>query len=353
MSEGTTETIVEAPADPKPTTTEAPIVEASTEMVGDANDEYKAAMKAAGVKMIDDDGSDDAPDLDKMAREAEGKKDDGKADGKADAKALAKDAEGTTAEEIPEFKMTLKVNGEETEYKDRGEIQKLAQMGLASDKKFYEATQLRDKAEGFLNQLKNDPISVLQNPSLGINFRELAENFLYEEIQFDAKSPEEQQAFKDSRELAALKRRDAAATKANEEANTQKATQYYLKDMTAKINTALSTVGLSDDQWAVSRMANYMRQALHKGIDVDPSKVAELVKGDLIKNQQNYLNKMDPEQLIKTIGAENVDRLRKFNVDKYQTEGQKPQIFDNLPTKEEATPTYSSMEEMREKMLGG
>src|SRR5439155_16062490 len=74
-------------------------------------------------------------------------------------------------------KLKLKVDGREEELPEE-EVVKWAQMGRAAQKRFQEASEKRKQAEDFIRMLKEDPISVLSNPAIGVDFRKLAEEYL-------------------------------------------------------------------------------------------------------------------------------------------------------------------------------
>ena len=65
------------------------------------------------------------------------------------------------------------------------ELKAAYQTRRASDENFRKSSAIEKQAEALLDRLKTDPISILENPELGINFRELAEDYLYNKIQYE------------------------------------------------------------------------------------------------------------------------------------------------------------------------
>ena len=81
--------------------------------------------------------------------------------------------------------------GDQTENLTLEELKTAYQTRRASDEKFRKSSMIEKQAEALLDRLKTDPVSILENPELGINFRELAEDYLYNKIQYEQMSDEE------------------------------------------------------------------------------------------------------------------------------------------------------------------
>ena len=93
--------------------------------------------------------------------------------------AQAVDAQAVTPAEIR--KMKLKVDGVESEYGE-DEVIRYAQQGKAANKRFEEAATMRREAEQMVNLIKRDPRAVLEDPRIGLNFRQIAEEYLADQL---------------------------------------------------------------------------------------------------------------------------------------------------------------------------
>jgi hypothetical protein len=255
-------------------------------------------------------------------------------------------------EKQPESKIwKLKVNGEEIDFDASNEarVKQEVQKGLGADAKFQEASQMRRQAESFMNALKNNPESVLTHPSLGINFRELAENFLYKQIQQEQMTPEERERATERSELERFRKEEAERKQQVEEQEKAQMRQRYQEEWTNKFQDALATGGVPKTDWTISRMAQYMKQAITKGHQhVQPQDVVEYVKQDWINAQREMFSSLEGDKLMEIVGKETADKIRKANLAQYQKTKQPSKPLTSKPKKAEDRQTFSSLEQMRE-----
>jgi len=306
----------------------APVVEAPTTKSEPNDDsEYQAALaKARGIEP----------------------------DAKPKAEAKPEEKPSDSSEEIdkesnPNDSFKLKVNGEEVEIKSRDEMVRLAQLGMASNKKFEEASKLRKDAEGFITRLKSDPLSILQHPSLGINFDEIAEQHVWNKLQAEQMTPQEREFRANQQELEQYRAQEAKLKQENDARASEEMAEKYRQDWSVKFKSAIEQGGLPSTDWTVSRMAGYMREALQRGMDIEPADVVHLVKQDFIKAQQQFYSSMDPDAMIQVLGADTVDKIRKHQVSQYKQAQSQPVKTAAQPTQNQGR-TYSSVDEMREAM---
>lgn len=361
-----------APAVPTPTddqatpsqevisTTESAPAEGSSE---DA--EYRAAMKEAGVKMMDDRGE-SAPDLEKMKEESDEEEeenldfDEEKEESLPAPEKKEEQKQEDTNQDSAENagKITIKVNGEDQTITDMAEIQRLAQHGVGANNKMQEAARVRKQAEQFINDLKADPFRVLQNRSLGIDVREAAEKYLFHQLERDSLTPEQReiadQREADRQDLERLRYEERNRNEAHTQEQQQQNQNQHKEAYRAQIGNTLSEAGLPNTDWTVSRMAGYMRQAMAKGIEAGPRDLVKYVQQDWAKMQQDHFGKVeDTDKLIEMLGADTMERIRKHQVSKYKTTKSQPaQVATQANTQNQDMPQFSSMEEMRDHMLG-
>lgn len=248
----------------------------------------------------------------------------------------------------------LKVDGKEVEVdpSDTAQLQRLAQMGLASQKKFQEAAQARQQAENFVKMLRENPLEVLKHPSLGLNFREIAEEYLYQQLQEEAIPPEERQARQEREELERYRwqEQELKAQKEREQAESLK--EKYRQDYQQQFIDALEGSGLPKSDWTITRMATYMRQAIANGLtNVTPKDVAGLVKQDWITAQREMYGSLDGEKLIEALGADVAEKISKHRVSKLQqrTQASSPGKVGSS-NKESEKKSYKSIYEMLDQL---
>lgn len=268
-------------------------------------------------------------------------------------------SEESTDEKVPEEKPAeakvwrLKVDGKEVEIDptDKAHLQRLAQMGLASQKKFQEAAQARQKAENFVKMLRENPLEVLKHPSLGLNFRELAENYLYEQLQEEAIPPEERQAKAEREELERYRRAEQERQQQEQTAQQEELKERYRQDYQAKFIEALNNSGLPRSDWTITRMATYMRQAIQSGMtNVTPQDVAHLVKQDWVTAQREMYGSLDADKLIEVLGQDVVDKIGKHRAEKFkaQSQGTRPGKVGQSSSKTSSKRSYTSIYDMVE-----
>jgi len=360
---------VDTGGDTGETTTEPNIDLGSDGDSGGADAEYRAAMKAAGVKLMDDPDNEDIPDVDKMEADEREKSSLDKTTtevSKEKAETEPDEPKAITSEETetltPEqetdlkdaFEMTLKVGDDEKTYTSMEEIQKLAQHGLGANSKMQEAAQMRKEAENFIQSLKDDPFKALGNESLGLNVRDLAEQYLYNQLEMDAMTPEQRQQKTDNEELARRRTHEADTKEARETQTKQDEQSKYRTEFTTKIKESLDGSGIPVTDWTIARMAGYMRQAVSKGLDSSPANLIQFVRQDWIKSNRDFFGQIgDTEELISVLGDDTMTRIRKHQVAKYKAGTQKPaNVVQNAEPRAAQKKAYSSVEEMREDMLG-
>jgi hypothetical protein len=246
----------------------------------------------------------------------------------------------------------LKVDGQEVEFDatDEAAVQRVVQKGLASDRKFQEAAKVRQQAENFVKMLKENPLEVLKHPSLGLNFRELAENFLYEQIQAESISPEERQVSSEREELERYRRQEQETKQQQQTKQQEELKDRYRQDYQTKFIEALDVAGLPKSDWSVTRMATYMREAISKGLtNVTPKDVAHLVKQDWLSAQREMFGSLDGDKLIEVLGKDVAEKIRLHDVAKYkqgqQQPNQQPGKVSKAPEKQ-GKKKYSSIEDM-------
>jgi hypothetical protein len=249
----------------------------------------------------------------------------------------------------------LKVDGQEIEFdaSDEASVQRVVQKGLASDRKFQEAAKIRSQAENFVKMLKENPLEVLKHPSLGLNFRELAENFLYEQLQAESISPEEKQATSEREELERYRRQEQETKQQQQTKQQEELKEQYRQDYQAKFIEALDTAGLPKSDWSVTRMATLMREAISRGLtNITPKDVAHIVKQDWISAQQEMYGSLDGAKLVEMLGKDVAEKIRLHDVSQFKAKNSQPPAPGKVGNteKKSSKKQYSSIEDMLEDM---
>ena len=219
-------------------------------------------------------------------------------------------------------KIKVKVDGAESEV-DEAELVAKYQKASSAEKRFQEASQKMKQTEAFMKQLKEDPISVLNNPALGLDFRRVAESYLEGILQDELMDPKDKKLRDTESELEKYRREDKQRREdAAREQEVRRAEEFerlktkHAEEYTRTFQEALEAEGLPKSSQTIRRMAQYMEQALKQGVKVSAAEVASLVKDDYIQEQKSLMGGMSAEQLVQVLGIEAVDKLRQHNLAK-------------------------------------
>lgn len=245
----------------------------------------------------------------------------------------------------------LKIDGEEVEVSE-DELLSGYQTRKASQKRFEDAAKLRKEAEQTLEYLKKYPSQALEK--LGFNVRELAENYIAEQLDLESMTPEQKRIREYEQKLRAYEDREKgiADQKAQEEA--ARLRTHYEQDYSTKIQEALQTANLPKTPYTVKRMAQLMSQALEQGYDVNPKDIVHIVKEDYINDFKQLWGASDGDTLINILGKDVADKIRKTQLAKVNAKT----VINPLATRPVASAAHEapksknkmSMAEFRESM---
>jgi hypothetical protein len=222
------------------------------------------------------------------------------------------------AQDVAKRLYKVKINGNEQEV-DEQELLAGYSTRKAADEKFREAAMTRKQAEEFISLLKTDPLKVLNNPNLGINFKELAEKFLVEQYEDDMLDPRDRELREAKRQLAEIEEQKKEQQKQQEEAQATELRERYTNDYVKNITDALSTSGLPKTEHTVKRMAYYMAEGLKRGMDLQAKDVISLVKDDYMTEHKSFFSNLDGDALLQILGDDVATKIRKHDISKLKS----------------------------------
>lgn len=295
----------------------------------DSSDSDVADSDTIDFSALDDDSSDESEDVEETETEGE--------------------AEDETDQEMVEDKIVLEIDGEEIEY-DASDKEKLARdlaHGLKSDKRYKEAKRLKNQALDLVNKIISNPEEVLTHPSLkeqGFDFREVAEKFLYSELQKERMTEQERRAHDNEIELAKIRAERELQQKTAAQRQIDARQEQLRTSFTSQIITAIENNGLPKTPWSMAKIAEHMKVAIKKGYkDVTAEDVAPLVANDLREMSKQYIASLKDDQLADALGKDVAEKLRKQNIAKVANPFAKPQQKNTAQLKNSpAKPNRSS-----------
>jgi hypothetical protein len=212
-------------------------------------------------------------------------------------------------------KYKVKIDSEEMEV-DEDELVRGYQLRKASDKKFAEANLARKQAEEFVRLLKTDPRKVLSHPSIGIDLKKFAEEYLVEDLQQEMLSPEQKKLKEYQAKLAKYEEQERTIKADQEKKAQEEVKKKYQEGYHKQITEALDTAALPKTEYTVERMIYYMSKALKNGYELEARDVVDLVRRDYIDDSKSLFSGLDAEALEQLLGSDIAKKMRQHDIKK-------------------------------------
>jgi hypothetical protein len=209
----------------------------------------------------------------------------------------------------------LKASGREWDLGEE-EVVKYAQKGIDADQKWQEAARMREGAQRLLTALRDDPMSVLTNPKLGIDFEKIATDFLAKKLERDFMDPAERRAVEAEERLKTFEEREQEAQE-RMEAQRREAEDYeYQVSVDREIRSTLGSAGLPLTEFTYDSTIKYMQKAMKAGYkDVTPEGVLPYVKRDFQRSQEQIFA-LPEDQMLGIIGEKGLNRIQEAYIKK-------------------------------------
>jgi hypothetical protein len=224
----------------------------------------------------------------------------------------------------------------------KDQMKRLAQKGFASDQKFREAstlrneaTQLKQQAADLLKALDENPFEVLKHLK-GDKLRELAENYVYENLKYEQLDPREQKALDNERRLREYEEREQKSKQTEEQTYAQQQEEHYKQVYTQKIIESLETAQLPKTNDSARKALYYYNEAFKRGIEISPQQVGQLVRQDLEEETTSRFSSLEGEDLIKMLGQPVVDKINKALLAQHKQKNKSFMVPDTQPAMRES-----------------
>lgn len=211
-------------------------------------------------------------------------------------------------------KEVLKVNGKQREVKDYNDMVRLAQLGLAANEKFQQASEKIRQAEAIVELLQTNPEKALQR--LGYDVRQMAENYLRQELEKEVLTDEQRKVMELEQKLAEYeteKKQKEEHEKASRIAELQ---AHYETELSDKIINAIETYKLPRNERTISRIAEKLYVALESGYEIDPIDVAPIVKQEVEEELRGMYGTLDVDSMLALLGEDNLKKIREHELKK-------------------------------------
>src|ERR1019366_1901075 len=183
-------------------------------------------------------------------------------------------APAASSQPVPERMLKVKFDGQEVEMKE-SEVLALASAGKVSTQRFQEASALRKQAEDLLKFAKANPTEFFQKT--GMNARQWAEEYLMNELQNEAMSPEQRKARENEDKLRKYENDEKKRTEDKRNEEIQRAIGTERERLDLLFTQALNECGLPRTKFTVRRMAELQLINIKGKHELNPAQLAKLV----------------------------------------------------------------------------
>lgn len=200
------------------------------------------------------------------------------------------------------------------------EITSRLSLAKAAHKRMSEAATIKKQTEQFIKLLQENPMAVLNNEKImgQKKFREIAEQFIYEQIQQESMTPEQREAIEKDKRLSDYERREKEQREQHEQNQLKQLESHYVQQFEKVMIEAFQSTNLPKNPFTVKRMAELMQKNLQYKLDLPPQELAKLVKEDMQNEQKHLISSASAEQLIEMFGEEITNKIRKHDLSKFK-----------------------------------
>jgi hypothetical protein len=211
-------------------------------------------------------------------------------------------------------KETLKVNGKSRDIQDYNDLKRLAQLGLAANEKFQQASEKIKQAEAIVELLQTNPEKALEK--LGFNVRDMAEEYLKNELQREVLTDEQRKLLDMERKLAEYEADKKAKEEDEKASRISELQRHYETELSDKIIKTIETYKLPRSERTISRIAEKLYVALENGYEIDPMDLGPLVKQEIDEELRGMYGTLDVEAMLSILGEDNLKKIREHELKK-------------------------------------
>jgi len=227
-------------------------------------------------------------------------------------------------------KYNLKVNGKDKDFEidlsNDDEVRKYLQRAVASDEKFQEAAMTRKQMEYLVDQLRTNPLGVLQHEALGINVKELAQKVMEQELEDLSKSPEQKRIEELEKKLKGKEEREKTLEDEKRQEQMSRLEAQQSQALDDSISAAISNTSLPKSPYTVKRVVDTMINAIEMGYDgVTAEQVMPFVEEQIMAEIQRMFESSPDEVMEKLVSKKRLDGYRKARVSKSKEAAGAPQ----------------------------
>lgn len=223
-------------------------------------------------------------------------------------------------------KYKVKVDGAELEV-DETELLRGYGHQKAANKILQEGKLARKQAEEFISMMKDKGKLFDAIKKLGHDPRQLAEQYLAQQLEDEMMDPRDKELRDTKSKLKQIEEMERMQREAVEAKRNEALKAKYAQEYTDQFVEALSKSGLPASKPMVAEMAKYIGRAAKIGFKMTPDEAAQLVHQDLQNQHRSIIGETDGELLIKLLGEDVANKIRKWDTSRVKT----PEQFLRTP----------------------
>lgn len=226
------------------------------------------------------------------------------------------DVSSAAKEAMRKFK--VKVEGKDLEVDEKELLRGYSHQRVAN-KALQEGKALRKQAEEFVAMLKDEAKlkDVLQK--LGHDPRKLSEKILAQHLEDELMDPRDRELRDTKAKLAQIEEMDKRQKEAIEAKRLEHVKQRFMKEYETDFISALDKTGLPPTKPMVAEMAKYISRSAKIGFKMSAMEAAQLVKEDVQNLTQRLVGDSDGDTLIKLLGDNVANKIRKYDTSRIKT----------------------------------
>jgi hypothetical protein len=208
-----------------------------------------------------------------------------------------------------------------------------AQKAFGAEKAFEERNTYEQQLQQFKAALK-DPKALrdLLAKEAGVDPRKLAEDWVWEQVEQEKLTPEQQKLRQLEQWKAEREKQDAEAKQKQAEAEEAERIKALQDHLAGVYHDALVKADIPPEvaPWFIPRIAKLADQLFEAEVQPDPAQLAELAIRDFRQEQAAIIGKLDGPALVSMLGEDVVNKIRKFDLARLrERSGQRPAPAQN------------------------
>lgn len=222
-----------------------------------------------------------------------------------------------------EAKRRLKIDNEEI---DEDEVIKIyrqrKQHQQAASRELNEGKAARKQAEDFIAMMRDPQKFYETAKKLGHDPRKLAEQYLVNQLQDEMMDPRDKELRDAKAKLKEIEDLERKQKEAVERQRLEQMKAKFAEDYNKQFIAALEESGLPPTKPMVAEMAKYISRSAKIGFKMTAQEAAQLVKEDLQNAHRRLIGDTDGETLIKLLGEDVANKVRKYDTSKLKDPNQ-------------------------------